>query len=106
MNEHAEPPYNRRHTDYRLDGIEKAVDRNTIEIGRIRTSLGDRLTTLIFDLDERYLTRKDAQELYVPRKEHEASRRENRSLLRDRVLIAVAAGGYITGLVEFVLTRH
>jgi hypothetical protein len=97
--------YDRRREDVRLIELESAVrsltteiskseglvKANTVEIGRIRTALGDRLTTLIFDLDERYMPRTELMREFVPRTEHEANERNRRNWRRQWPALTVAA---------------
>lgn len=72
-----------------LEGVVKA---STGEIGRIRTTLGDRLTTLMYDLDQRYMPRAELEVVYVPRKEHQIEAKE-RAAWRNNLPLKVFAGG-------------
>jgi len=95
----------RRAEDMRLASIENQLDLLTKEVGRIRTSLGDRFTTLMFELDNRYMPREELSVVYIPRREQEARHQSERNW-RTQLPIAVFAGlGWLTNLV-LVLTHH
>lgn len=75
--------------------VQGRLTANTGEIGRIRTTLGDRLTTLMFELDQRYMPRGELELLYISRREHEQAERDRekdrRSWLRQWPAITIAA---------------
>lgn len=98
--------YDRRREDRQLIELENAVRGLTTEqselkgtmrssvseIGRIRTTLGDRLTTLMHDLDERYMPRTELEVMFVPRKEHQEEAKE-RATWRSNLPLKLFAGG-------------
>lgn len=95
----------RREADDRLVEIEELVRNLTREVGRIRDRLGDRNTTLIYDLDQRYPTRQEVARDYVPRAEHEAQRKWTAQMRNSVALILIGAAGWLTTLIE-VLAHH
>ena len=90
--------------DERLVRIEKEVRKLTGEVGSLRTRLGDRNTTLIFDLDERYMPRAELIKEFVPRKEHEA-RAESRAG-RHLTMAALLFSGVTSSASLFALVTH
>lgn len=106
----SDEPHDRRGDDRRLDAIELELRKLTGEVGSIRSALGAANKTLLYDLDERYLTRKAAQEEFVPRHEHEQRERANKAERRDDrrqlPIYFFAAAGWITTLLQYFFPHH
>lgn len=96
----------RRQADERLEEIEDLVRSLTREVGKIRERLGDRNTTLIYDLDQRYPTRQEIARDYVPRREHEAQRKWTAQMRNSAALIVIGAAGWLTTLIEVLAHHH
>lgn len=94
---------NRRQEDRRLSALESSIERNTAEIGRIRTSLGDRFTTLMFELDNRYMPRGELEVIYIPRREHETRQAQAKTW---RLQWPIVIYGAIQTIINIILILH
>lgn len=99
----SESALDRRQDDPRLERIEKQLERLAGETGRIRTALGDRNTTLMFDLDARYMPREEMRTVYVPRTEHTQNATATRDWRRQWPLILLATAGWASNVTLGVL---
>lgn len=97
--------FDRRAEDERLERIETLVSQLTGEVGKIRNRLGDRNTTLIFDLDQRYMPRDELRKEYVPRLEVEQQKRWAKQGLRSWSLVLFAGASWVTTIVEVLIHR-
>lgn len=95
----------RRESDYRMDALERAVEGNTMAVERINTQLGERFTTLIFDLDKRYMPREELAVVYIPRREHE-QRQDLHTTWRLQLPLILFAGGSLITNVLLLLHQH
>ena len=91
---------------YRLERVEREVAANTRETAAIRAMLGDRFNALMFELDHRYMPRDELAVVYIPRREHEQSRKDDRNLRLQVPLVVFAGLGWLTGLLEYLLNTH
>jgi hypothetical protein len=82
--------------------LEGSITASVTEIGRIRTTLGDRLTTLMYDLDQRYMPRGELEIVYVPRKEHTANTKERNIWRRQWPAIIIASLVFVVQVVTLV----
>lgn len=83
--------------------LEQLLRKVSAEIGRVRTSLGLDFTTLTAALDKRYMPRTELPYAYVPRTEHEETRRRSRLW---RWQIPVWSAAIVTAGVQVVLLLH
>lgn len=97
--------FDRRAEDDRLARIEESLSALTGEVGKIRNRLGDRNTTLIFDLDQRYMPREELRKEYVPRVEQEQQKRFAKAGFRNWALVLFAGASWLTTIIE-LLTHH
>lgn len=96
----------RRGDDPRIERIEALVDELVREVGRVRTRLGDRNTTLIYDLDQRYMPREELKAVFIPRAEHIQNANQQRAWRLQLPVVVFAGLGWVTTIVELLTHTH
>lgn len=96
----------RREDDPRIERIERLVDELVKEVGKVRTRLGERNTTLIYDLDQRYMPREELKAVFIPRAEHIQNASQQRAWRLQLPMIAFAGLGWVTTIVELLTKAH
>jgi len=95
----------RRESDWRLTAVEDAMRDATRELAQLQSRLGDRFTTLIYELDNRYMPREELATVYISRVESAKDRDRERAFRWQVPLVIFAGLGWATNLV-LVLTHN